>query len=101
MPSARLFTRLDELKAGDLFFVDTPAQSLAYEVTDIQVVEPEDTGVLDPVPGQDLVSLVTCTPYGINTHRLVVTGRRTTSRWSNRRTPAFWIRCRGRTWYRW
>lgn len=78
MPSARLFTRLDELKAGDLFFVDTPAQSLAYEVTDIQVVEPEDTGVLDPVPGQDLVSLVTCTPYGINTHRLVVTGRRTT-----------------------
>ncbi|WP_294730744.1 class C sortase [uncultured Faecalibaculum sp.] len=77
LPSARLFTRLDELKQGDRFYLDAGRESMAYEVTDIQVIEPYETEKLEPVAAQDLVSLVTCTPYGINTHRLVVTGRRT------------------------
>lgn len=77
LPTARLFTRLDELEKGDLFFLHTAGMDLAYEVFDIQVIEPENTDVLDIVPGQDLVTLVTCTPYGINSHRLLVTGRRT------------------------
>lgn len=77
LPSARLFTRLDELQEGDLFFLQTGDRKLAYEVTDIQVIRPEETEKLEPVPDKDLVSLVTCTPYGINTHRLVVTGQRT------------------------
>lgn len=76
LPSARLFTRLDELVNGDLFFLQTGQEILAYEVADIQVIRPDQADQLAPVTGQDLVSLVTCTPYGINTHRLVVTGRR-------------------------
>lgn len=76
LPNAQLFTRLDELKKGDLFFVYTCNQTLTYQVSEIQVVEPENTEVLEIKSEKDLVSLITCTPYGINTHRLVVTGER-------------------------
>ena len=76
LPSSKLFTRLDEMKEGDLFFLDVCEKTLAYEVSEIEVIEPEDIQAIEPKRGEDLVSLVTCTPYGLNTHRLVVTGRR-------------------------
>ena len=77
LPSAKLFTRLDELVEGDLFFIRVLNETLAYKVSDIEVIDPEDVSGLEIEEGKDLVSLITCTPYGINTHRLVVTGERT------------------------
>ena len=76
MPSSRLFTRLDELKEGDLFYISVCGKTLAYEVNKIEVIEPDDIEKLYAVPGEDLVSLITCTPYGVNTHRLILTGKR-------------------------
>lgn len=76
LPNSKLFTRLDELDKGDLFFLEVCNQKLAYQVKEITVIEPEDVENLRIQEGKDLVSLVTCTPYGINTHRLVVTGER-------------------------
>ena len=76
LPGSKLFTRLDEIKEGDYFFITTLGETLAYKVCDIQVVMPDNTEVMEITGGKDLVSLVTCTPYGINTHRLVVTGER-------------------------
>lgn len=76
LPNAKLFTRLDELKKGDLFFLKVCEKTLAYKVNQIEVIEPEEADRLSIVPEKDLVSLVTCTPYGLNTHRLVVTGER-------------------------
>lgn len=76
LPTAKLFTRLDEMEEGDLFLLNVSGQKLAYQVTRIMVIKPEETEELQIVPQKDLVSLVTCTPYGINTHRLVVTGER-------------------------
>lgn len=75
--SARLFTDLTALEEGDLFFIDVLDETLAYEVVEIQVVEPDDVSSLSIQEGRDLVTLVTCTPYGINSHRLLVTGERT------------------------
>lgn len=76
LPNAQLFTRLDELKEGDVFWINTCGEDIVFHVTQIQVVRPEEVEVLEIQPGKKLVSLVTCTPYGINTHRLVVTGER-------------------------
>ncbi len=76
LPGSRLFTRLDELERGDLIFLRVLRQVLAYEVREIEVIDPEQVERLEIREGQDLVSLVTCTPYGINTERLVVTGIR-------------------------
>ena len=76
LPGASLFTRLDELKKGDLFFLKVMDTTLAYRICGIQVVTPDNTGVLAIEDGRDLCSLITCTPYGINTHRMVVTGER-------------------------
>ncbi|MDQ0461470.1 class C sortase [Clostridium sardiniense] len=76
LPSAKLFTRLDELDKGDLFFIRVLDKTLAYKVFDIKVITPEDINSIRTEKGRDLVSLITCTPYGINTHRLVVTGER-------------------------
>jgi len=70
----RLFTDLTELEAGDVFYITVLEQTLAYEVDQILVVEPDDTESLRPVKGGDYVTLVTCTPYGINSHRLLVRG---------------------------
>lgn len=77
LPSSKLFTRLDELVEGDLIFIRVLDQTLAYKINSIEVIEPEDVSGLEIEAGKDLVSLITCTPYGINTHRLVVTGERT------------------------
>ena len=76
LPSSKLFTRLDELKINDLFYIYTCGEMLAYQVNEIVIIEPEDVESLDIKSDEDLVSLITCTPYGINTHRLVVTGNR-------------------------
>ncbi|ARD42836.1 hypothetical protein B6G06_08835 [Actinomyces gaoshouyii] len=74
--TATLFDRLTDLKKGDSFYISVLGKTLKYEVTDIQVVLPSETESLNQVPGRDLVTLITCTPYGVNTHRLLVTGER-------------------------
>lgn len=76
-PQAKLFTRLDEMVEGDLFYIHVLGETLAYKVTDITTIEPEELEDLTVVEGKDLATLLTCTPYGINTHRLLVTGERT------------------------
>lgn len=76
LPNSKLFTRLDEVNKGDLFFISVCGETLAYKVCEIKVVEPEEVGELDIVADKDLCTLVTCTPYGLNTHRLLVTGER-------------------------
>lgn len=74
----KLFTDLVLLKKGDLFYIQVLDRHLAYEVDQIRVVRPEDTSLLRIIPEKDLVTLVTCTPYGINSHRLLVRGHRVT-----------------------
>lgn len=76
LPSRRLFTDLEELEIGDTFILTVLGEKLAYEVNNIQVVTPDDTSALKIEEGQDLVTLLTCTPYMINSHRLLVTGHR-------------------------
>ena len=76
LPGAKLFTRLDEMEKGDLFFIHVMGKILAYQVSEIEVIQPDETDSLTIVSGKDMVSLITCTPYGINTKRLVVTGER-------------------------
>lgn len=76
LPEAKLFTDLPELVIGDQFFVQINNETLAYEVEKIQTIEPTDTEPLRIQAGRDLVTLMTCTPYMVNTHRLLVTGHR-------------------------
>ena len=76
LPSAKLFTNLDEMKEGDLFVIRVLDETLTYEVDQIRIVLPEDLSELEIEEGKDLCTLVTCTPYGINTHRLLVRGHR-------------------------
>ncbi|HHU68578.1 class C sortase [Corynebacterium sp.] len=76
IPEATLFDNLDRLDHGDALYVSVAGEHLKYEVSDINVVLPHETDSLRPVAGQDLVTLITCTPYGINTHRLLVTAHR-------------------------
>lgn len=76
LPSAELFTRLDELEEGDCFYIRVLDETFAYEVDRIKTVLPNQLEDLVSFEGQDLVTLVTCTPYGINTHRLLVRGTR-------------------------
>ena len=76
LPNAELFTRLDELEKGDCFYINVCGKVLGYEVIRVLVVEPDNISVMEPENEKDLISLVTCTPYGINSHRLVVTGER-------------------------
>ncbi len=80
LPNSKLFTRLDELEKGDLFYLNICNETLAYRVCEVEVIKPEEVEVLKPVKGADQVALVTCTPYGLNTHRMIVTGERTTYR---------------------
>lgn len=78
LPRAELFTRLDEMEFGDEIYIHVLDETHAYKVTEIETVEPEKLQDLTITPdGEDLVTLVTCTPYGVNTHRLLVTGERT------------------------
>ena len=76
LPSARLFTDLDQMEEGDTFILNILGHKLAYEVDRIKVVLPEKMSDLEIQEGKDLCTLVTCTPYGINTHRLLVRGHR-------------------------
>lgn len=76
LPSAKLFTRLDELREGDTFLLKVLNETLTYEVDRIAVVLPDEVSTLCVMEGEDLCTLVTCTPYGINTHRLLVRGHR-------------------------
>ena len=76
LPSAKLFTNLDELVIGDEFVIRVLDETLTYEVDQIRIVEPGDLSDLEIKEGKDLCTLVTCTPYGINTHRLLVRGHR-------------------------
>lgn len=76
LPSARLFTDLDDLREGDLFMIRVLGELLTYEVDQILIVDPTDVDSLKVEQGKDLCTLVTCTPYGINTHRLLVRGHR-------------------------
>lgn len=77
LPSARLFTDLDQIITGDMFMVCVLDEVLTYEVDQILVVLPEETEALAIETGKDYCTLVTCTPYGVNSHRLLVRGRRT------------------------
>lgn len=76
MASSKLFSDIDQLKLGDTFFVHALGDILAYEVDSINTVVPTDTSLLQIEEGKDLVTLVTCTPFGVNTHRLLVRGHR-------------------------
>ena len=76
LPSARLFTDLDQLVAGDTFLIQVLDETLTYEVDQISIVLPHEMQDLDLAEGEDYCTLITCTPYGINTHRLLVRGRR-------------------------
>ena len=76
LPSSRLFTDLDQLEEGDIFYIYVLNEVLAYQVDQILVTEPSETEALKIVDGKDYVTLVTCTPYAINTHRLLVRGER-------------------------
>jgi len=76
LPSAKLFTNLDKLAQGDTFILRVLDEVLTYEVDQILIVEPQDVDALQIIDGGDYCTLVTCTPYGINTHRLLVRGHR-------------------------
>lgn len=76
LPSARLFTDLDRLEEGDVFYIKVLGEILEYQVDQIQTVLPSELDSLSIIPGEDYVTLVTCTPYGINSHRLLVRGTR-------------------------
>lgn len=76
LPSAKLFTDLDQLTKGDIFILHVLDETLTYEVDQIHIVEPDDVSLLSMEEGEDLCTLVTCTPYGVNSHRLLVRGHR-------------------------
>ena len=76
MASSKLFSDIDQLEKGDTFYIHVLGEVLAYEVDNINTVLPTDTSLLQIEDGKDLVTLVTCTPFGINTHRLLVRGHR-------------------------
>lgn len=76
MASQKMFTDLEQLTAGDVFYLHILNETLAYQVVEINTVLPYDTSLLGIAPGEDLCTLVTCTPYGVNTHRLLVRGSR-------------------------
>ncbi|MDR2999157.1 MAG: class C sortase, partial [Microbacterium sp.] len=78
LASSALFTDLDQVHDGDTFTLYVFGETLNYKITSIRIVDPDDSKSLNPVPGKDLVTLVTCTPIGVNSHRILVTGERVT-----------------------
>lgn len=90
LANAEMFTNLDRVEKGDVFTLETFGEVLTYSVRDIAVVAPEDTETLHQVAGEDLVTLITCTPLGVNTHRILVTGERVTP------TPTAELRAAGK-----
>lgn len=79
LPSAKLLTNIDHLKVGDRFYIHVLNEVLEYQIDDISVVEPDEVSRLNVISGKDCVTLVTCTPYGVNSHRLLVRGVRVDS----------------------
>lgn len=79
LPSARLFTDLDQVVAGDIFTINVLNEVYTYEVERILIIRPEETDKLAIFPGEDIVTLMTCTPYGVNSHRLLIRGHRIAS----------------------
>ena len=77
LPSSKMFNNITELKEGDLFMIKTLGKTLTYKVDNIKVVLPNDAKSIKRVPGKDYCTLITCTPYGVNSHRLLVRGHRT------------------------
>ncbi|MBQ9925336.1 MAG: class C sortase [Clostridia bacterium] len=80
LPSAKLFTNLDQVELGDVFLMRILDETLTYEVDKIIIVDPDEVEVLEIAEGEDLCTLVTCTPYGVNSHRLLVRGHRVENR---------------------
>lgn len=80
LPSSKLFTDIDQLSEGDIFTLSVLEETLTYEVDQIRIVEPDDISLLGIEEGEDLCTLVTCTPYGVNSHRLLVRGHRVENR---------------------
>jgi sortase A len=74
LPTAVLFTHLDRMEIGDIFYFTILDRTITYEVDQIRIVEPADTSLVEIVDGKDYCTLLTCTPYGINSHRLLVRG---------------------------
>ena len=90
LPNAKLFTDLDQMEKGDIFILHILGKHLAYKVDQIKTVLPDETSDLDIIEGEDHVTLITCTPYGVNTHRLLVRGVRTKygdQIWTARKIP--------------
>lgn len=87
LPDKALFTNMDKMEVGDIFYIKVLDATLAYEVDQILTVLPEDTEALSIVPGQDYATLVTCTPFAINTHRLLVRGHRIPYEEANKKEP--------------
>lgn len=83
LPSAKLFTDIDQLEVGDQFMLEVLGDTLTYEVDQINVVLPDELDDIEIEEGQDLCTLVTCTPYGVNTHRLLVRGHRVETKEEN------------------
>ena len=77
VPTSELFTKISKLEVGDVFYIHVLNKTLKYEIYETKVIEPEDISELTIEEGRDLVTLVTCTPYGVNSHRLLVKGERT------------------------
>ena len=80
LPSAKLLTNMDHLEVGDVFYVHVLDEVLQYQIDDVSVVEPYEVERLDVVDGKDYITLVTCTPYGVNSHRLLVRGSRVSAK---------------------
>lgn len=76
LPDKEMFTNLDQLEEGDCFFIKIMGETLCYRIYQIETVKPDNTDSLSIVPGKDLATLITCTPYGLNTHRLYLHGER-------------------------
>lgn len=87
LPTKTLFTNMDKMEVGDIFYIKVLDETLAYEVDQILTVLPEDTEALSIVPGEDYATLVTCTPFAINTHRLLVRGHRIPYEEANQKEP--------------
>lgn len=87
LPDKTLFTNMDKMEVGDIFYIKVLDATLAYEVDQILTVLPEDTEALSIVPGQDYATLITCTPFAINTHRLLVRGHRIPYEEANKKEP--------------
>ncbi|MGN1458421.1 MAG: class C sortase, partial [Acutalibacteraceae bacterium] len=98
MPAAKLFTDLNILKVGDKFYIHVLGKTLAYQIVKIYVIEPDDTKSLRVYEGKDYVTLITCTPYGVNSHRLLVRGERVPYVEDEQKSPDIISRASESTW---